>query len=440
MSRILHGIEKGIRVYGENSETIYVDKLIGSGAPIGTSGDTDAASIGSTYQDYTNGKMYIKQTDTSSAGDWIAVGNVTIDQLSWRNEKVAAATNDTVVAGSNIDPSAWSDNDDGFTPVVGQYILGDADGAPALFEITVVTSSTDIDLVAASTAIASNDTFIVQNFLPDGTGQEDQALFHIPIAGSAGIKIGDVNWNFADGIGMAAGYSASSGNVTSADTVQTAIQKVDGVNDAQDTTLGTAQGATDLGTFTGVTISDNVSVKVGMQELETAYEETDANVDDLITLSGVAENATDLGTFTGDCIPDASDNKEALQALETCIEEGRKQVNGTIPINTPTVLDSISVDDYQRATWILVARETANPARVRSLELNAIHNGHSAADATKTDDSISERLNIGNVNLQISTTVSGAAGAQVMNFVLETNETGGVTYTLERTSFLPLAG
>ena len=41
---------------------------------------------------------------------------------------------------------------------------------------------------------------------------------------------------------------------------------------------------------------------------------------DLITLSGVAAGATDLGTFTGDIISDNVDNKTALQELETAIE------------------------------------------------------------------------------------------------------------------------
>lgn len=47
------------------------------------------------------------------------------------------------------------------------------------------------------------------------------------------------------------------------------------------------------------------------------FNETDANVDDLVTLSGVAENSTDLGTFTGDIIPDNVDIKAAIQELET---------------------------------------------------------------------------------------------------------------------------
>jgi hypothetical protein len=260
------------------------------------------------------------------------------------------------------------------------------------------------------------------------------------------------------------------------------------VNDAQDTLLGTAQGALDLGTFTGAIISDNNSVKGALQELETSLESTNVDVADLITLSGVPANSTDLGTFTGDIISDnntikgalqeletelvdtrdntdslitlsglpenstdlgtftggvISDNtdvKNAFQELETAVEAGRQVFSGTVPNSTPTVLDSVSVDDFQRVTWILVARDSANPDRVRSQEINAIHNGHASADATSRDRSISERINIGNVNVQVDVNLLGSAGSQVLQLEVDTNEASGINYTVERASFLPLAG
>jgi hypothetical protein len=121
-------------------------------------------------------------------------------------------------------------------------------------------------------------------------------------------------------------YSNATSGLTAV-TVQAAIDEIDlsvdgVVTDAADlrTLSGTADGDTDLGTFTGATIADNVTVKAALQALETAHEETDANADDLVTLSGVAENSTDLGTFTGVTIPDSSTIKAALQSLETSHE------------------------------------------------------------------------------------------------------------------------
>ena len=92
-------------------------------------------------------------------------------------------------------------------------------------------------------------------------------------------------------------------------------------------TIGVNVGEDDLGSFSGSTISDNGSVKAGMQELETAVEsndadiaELDANQSDLIALSGVGENAQDLGDFDGTTISANRNIKQALQELETSVE------------------------------------------------------------------------------------------------------------------------
>ena len=92
---------------------------------------------------------------------------------------------------------------------------------------------------------------------------------------------------------------------------------------------GVLADSTDLGGFTGTTISDNTTIKVALGQLETAVEaralattvtEIDTDVADLVTLSGVAENASDLGAFTGTTITDNTTVKIALQEIETALE------------------------------------------------------------------------------------------------------------------------
>jgi hypothetical protein len=62
-------------------------------------------------------------------------------------------------------------------------------------------------------------------------------------------------------------------------------------------TSGTAKGDANMGTFTGTTISDNVSIKAGMQELETASE---TNSSDLSThIADVTTHGT-TGNIVGD--------------------------------------------------------------------------------------------------------------------------------------------
>ena len=95
------------------------------------------------------------------------------------------------------------------------------------------------------------------------------------------------------------------------------------------TLTGVAKDSTGLGTFSGSTIADSSTIKAALQALETSLEtkgsagsvtSVSTNVGDLVTLSGVAQNAEDLGTFTGATIADNVTVKAALQALETALE------------------------------------------------------------------------------------------------------------------------
>lgn len=302
MARVLHAIEKGLRVYKENSDTDFVDHIFGAGAPIGTSGETSEAPIGSLYQDTTNGALYIKKTDTDAAIDWFA------------------------------------------------------------FE--------------------------------------------------AGAE--------ADDIEIASPYVAASGDVTDADTVQSALEKIDGNNDAQDSLLGTSQGDTDLGTFTGDIISDNTTVKNALQELETELVDTRDNVDDLISLSGVAENATDFGSFTGDSLADGQDAKELFQRIEVLLEQMRGvQVTGLTSLAT---VDSVPHASVKACKWLVEAFEEATPANRKAFEVYALNDG------TNVDDTVYSKLKIGsNFNLVLSVAISGA------DMVLQASSTtAGVTVTARR--------
>jgi len=107
------------------------------------------------------------------------------------------------------------------------------------------------------------------------------------------------------------------------------VTEIDGnVNDII-TLTGISENVSVLGTFSGSTITDDVTIKAALQALETAVEtkesivtvaEINSNADDLISLTGVSENTTNLGTFSGSTIDNSVTIKAALQALETAIE------------------------------------------------------------------------------------------------------------------------
>jgi len=167
---------------------------------------------------------------------------------------------------------------------------------------------------------------------------------------------------------------------------------------------------TDLGTFTGSTLSDNASVKTALQELETALETeasdrataistavanlvdsapgtldtpneiaaalnddpalattltnlinaNETHIDNVATLSGVAKDSTDLGSFSGSTIADSSTVKAALQALETATEAiDTKTVDGGDNVNN---LVASTTADATPASFYFLAVDAATGA------------------------------------------------------------------------------
>ncbi|MHA1169891.1 MAG: hypothetical protein ACTSRU_18850, partial [Candidatus Hodarchaeales archaeon] len=258
MGRELFGVEKGLGLFDENG-VIKASVLQGSGAPGGDAGDQDAALISSIYLRTDSEGVYKKKASGTGADKWELFLAPSI--AKWRQERVRAATNDVVAAGA-VDPSGWSDNESAIDDSdfsVGDFILGDVDGTPALFEVTALPGAPNITVAAADDALADGDIFMNDYFLPDTpAAQEAQALLYY--SAGAIIKIADFNWAIADGISLTSGYAASSGNPTSSDTVDGAIRKIDGNVDALNTLTGRAQGSTHMSTYTGDILTDNQDI------------------------------------------------------------------------------------------------------------------------------------------------------------------------------------
>ena len=167
---------------------------------------------------------------------------------------------------------------------------------------------------------------------------------------------------------------------------------------------------TDLGTFTGSTLSDNASVKTALQELETALETeasdrasaittavnnlvdsapgtldtlneiaaalnddpalattltnlinaNETHIDNNVSLLGVTKDDTDLGAFTGSTIANSQTVKQALQALETASEAiDTKTVDGGDNVNT---LVASTTPDTTPASFYFLAVDAATGA------------------------------------------------------------------------------
>jgi hypothetical protein len=176
------------------------------------------------------------------------------------------------------------------------------------------------------------------------------------------------------------------------------------------TLSGIAKDGTNLGTFTGTTISDNVTIKAALQALETAVEaaeestvitEIDGNVNDLITLSGVAENATDLGTFTGSTISDNETVKQALQDLETAVESA--QAGSGTADGVKTVTDATNASRF--LTFVADDNVSATSETVFT-------------DAGITYNPSTNTLNVGNLSVAGTTTTVDTVTMEAANAIV----------------------
>jgi hypothetical protein len=140
------------------------------------------------------------------------------------------------------------------------------------------------------------------------------------------------------------------------------------------TLSGLAKDSTSLGTFTGTTIADSTTIKAALQTLETAVESKGnatsltsltTAVGDLNTLSGVAQNATNLGTFTGSTISDNVAVKTAIQALETAVET--KAATGA-NVNT---LVGVTSGETEPASFLFLVVD-ASDGSIKALDKNFV--------------------------------------------------------------------
>jgi hypothetical protein len=386
MSRDNFLIEKGLRITAQDDNTVFVDHLFGSATP-GSAAQEDNASQGSIYLKTSDGTIWRKFAAGSGTGVWEKVPTYAdLVSIGWRAAKAATGqAAPTFPQTRNLTTTPFTD-DDGTTLAATDFIVGDlilygVGGTAVLGQVTNV-SSPSITIDVPTIALATGQNFVVVNYLPDvGNAQEQQAL--VNYNGSAFIKLGDINWNYADGITLN-GYTPTTGPITGSDTVQVAINKLGGDENS------------------------------------------------LITLSGMARGSLNNGTFTGSTIPDNQTTKQALQALETELE-GRAQVTGITTIQT---VDSVFVDDLpvgaKAVKWLVQAFEEAAPANIQAVEIFAIHNGTASADATSVDDTIFAKLKLGsNFNLAFTIDLNGTGAAQVMR-LRASSTSAGVTVTAKR--------
>ena len=430
MARELFNVERGLGLFAENGD-LRASFLQGTLAPDGTSNGQGEAPIGSLYIRSGTAETYRKEANAGAPGDWVQLGS-SAGLGNWRPERVDIHTGDVLSAGS-LNPTTLTDNDDGIAATdltVGHYFL---DGNCDLWLIDSI-SAPNVTISAGANPPVAQDMFAVRYNLPDPAGQENQAI--LTFDGTACIKVADVDFATATGIVLSGSYAAASGDPTAGDSVEAAIQKVDGNNDAQDQVLGTSQGDTDLGTMggTGTVITDNNSVKGALEELDDQVTTNVANIStnagniaantsdiaDLRTTTGTVDGDTDYGTFTGDLFADNQDGKALYQRIEDLLEELKVLEAAGITASTP--VDSVPVATVSACKWLVEATEEATPTNKKALEVYAVNNG------SAVDDTVYARIRVG-TNFNLSVTVDLNGGNMRLNVA---SSTAGVSVRVRR--------
>jgi hypothetical protein len=175
----------------------------------------------------------------------------------------------------------------------------------------------------AELAYNEADNVLYYGFGDDGSGN---ATSIIGIAGSGNnVTVGTTQTISGDKTFSGLVDLTGTFKINNVEVMETALENANA--DAVDlrTMSGTADGDTNLGTFTGGIIADSSTTKAALQALET---ETENVRGDLQNVLGVSDEDTDLGTFTGTTITNNSSVKTALQELETALEDGSGALAG----------------------------------------------------------------------------------------------------------------
>ena len=94
------------------------------------------------------------------------------------------------------------------------------------------------------------------------------------------------------------------------------------IEDANSVDLSSLQDGTGTDDQTAVEVSFSATGNILSSDVQSMGEELQTQIDAIQTTSGVSNGATNLGTFSGSTISDNTTTKAALQELETAVESG----------------------------------------------------------------------------------------------------------------------
>ncbi len=301
-------------------------------------------------------------------------------------------------------------------------------------------------------ALGANDAVAVRYDFPDNPGsQEDGAAYMMLSDGSGVIKIADFDLESAASIGISSGYTATSGTISAADSVESAIEKLDyrtvdldGDLSALESRVSTneiniSSNDVDIATnASGISVNaadiDDLEAAVGsatglagMDYTSTSYVTEDSSVLAAISALDAALTVTDA-TVSG-LENQADNNYQYIVNVDTAhdnlaaavLTEATSSVSAS---SNDTVLDTVSQTGTLGAKWFVIAYDGSGNRY--ACEIYAMHDGTTTADLTEY-----AILTIGTkLKLDFDVIANGTS----MTLVVDNRDAAPVTIKTQRTT------
>jgi hypothetical protein len=212
---------------------------------------------------------------------------------------------------------------------------------------------------------------------------------------------------------------------------------------AQTVDLSSLQDGTGTDDQTSVEVSFSPTGNISSSDVQSMGEELQTQIDGLQTTSGVVNGATNLGTFSGSTISDNTTTKAALQELETAVESSSGSY--TVTDNTPQTLSlsrSLSMNDLSVADETVINRQVTISGTANTSNNNSTI--YTNSTTLQTDASTNKQFINTNDILTIDATQGFTLDGKIVNYntllndrstTLTSNTTAAVyTYKKDRTS------
>ena len=253
------------------------------------------------------------------------------------------------------------------------------------------------------TLLTAGDTFFVDtDMLATSDFNEKTSAYNYN--GTSLVRQATFDFEAADSINLTAGYTPASGNPTPSESVQSAIQKIDGNTDALNTSVGIAQGDTTLGNWTG-----SGATRILANATESAK-------------TAVQKVANDIGAVAGGSgdYASAQSVNANINAIDAVLTEAHKKVAvNNIPSDTQTTIDTLDLSGNIRfVEWDITIVQSSTPANRYSSKVRAI------ASASGSDYTEFAILTIGSAIANVAIVVDSSTLAST-TLKVQATATGG---------------